>query len=95
MDKKAEIEKVLEEKVRPMLRSHGGDIRLLETTDGVVSVELNGACAGCPSADLSTRAFVEETLKEAFSEISSVELHQPVSDDLLDLARKLLRHEEC
>lgn len=94
MDKKAEIEQVLEEKVRPMLHSHGGNIRLLDITDGVVSVELNGACAGCPSADLGTRAFVEETLKSAFSEISRVELHQPVSDDLLDMARKLLRHEE-
>lgn len=95
MDKKAEIEQVLEEKVRPMLRSHGGDIRLLDTADGVVSVELSGACAGCPSADLGTRSFVEETLKAAFSGLSRVELHQPVSDDLLDLARKLLRHEEC
>ena len=91
MEIKKQVERILEEKVRPMLHSHGGELRLVEVRDGLVLVELQGACAGCPSADLATRGFIEDALKAALPEIRAVELEQTTSEELLDFARSILR----
>ena len=93
MELRQEVERVLEEKVRPMLREHGGAVRLLDCADGVVSVELLGACSGCPSADLSTRDFLEDTLRAKLPEVKRVELTQTVFPELLEIARAILRRE--
>ena len=79
--------------MRPMLREHGGAVRLLECADGVVSVELLGACSGCPSADLSTRGFIEDALRAELPQVERVELMNAVSPELLELARAILNHE--
>ena len=50
------IEGVLEEKVRPNLALHGGNIRSLDCKDGVYRFQLTGQCAGCPSAMLTTES---------------------------------------
>ena len=93
MNVEQRIEAILEEKVRPMLCSHGGEVRLDGYADGVVSVELLGACSGCPSADLSTRGMIEDILRAEVPEVTSVELTQAVDPELLAFARKLLGHE--
>ena len=93
MNVEQRIEAILEEKVRPMLRSHGVEVRLDVYADGVVSVELLGACSGCPSADLSTRGLIEDILRAEVPEVTSVELTQAVDPELLAFARKLLGHE--
>lgn len=92
MDIREQVEQVLEERVRPMLHSHGGEVRLVDVRDGNVLVELQGACAGCPSADLSTKGFIENTLRSAIPELNAVELEQTVSDELLSFARRILRN---
>lgn len=84
------LEEVLEEQVRPMLRSHGGGVRLVDWVDGVVYVELQGACAGCPSADLDTKQLIEGALCAAVPEVRRVELENGTPPELLDFARKLL-----
>lgn len=94
MERQAQIEALLEEKIRPFLQSHGGNVRLEAYEDGVLTVALTGACAGCPSADMSTRAFIEETLKPHLPQLRKVSLYRPVSDELLDAARRLLYPEE-
>ena len=91
MEIEQQIESLLEQTVRPTLRTHGGDVRLEGCLDGVVTVALSGACAGCPSADLETRAFIEDTLRAALPEVRRVEVIHPVDRDLLDFARRLLR----
>ena len=48
------IEAVLEEKVRPSLLAHEGNVQILEFTDGILKIRLTGQCAGCPSARLTT-----------------------------------------
>lgn len=88
------VEDSLERNVRPILAAHGGAVRLVGIQDGVISVELSGACAGCPSADLSTRGFIEDTLQSELPEIQRVELSSPVPDELLSFAHRVLRHEE-
>ena len=86
------IEAVLEEKVRPALRAHGGEIEVDRLEDGVLHVKLKGQCAGCPSADLTTENLVEAELVQALPDlVRQVVVVQTVSDELWEQAKKLLR----
>ena len=86
------IEAVLDEKVRPALRAHGGEIETDRLENGVLYVKLLGQCAGCPSADLTNETLVEAELKTALPEvIEKVAVIQTVSDELWEQARRLLR----
>ena len=60
--------------IRPLLQADGGDIELVEVdeTNGVVSVRLQGACRGCPSAAMTLKMGVERHLKEKVPEITEV-----------------------
>ena len=49
-------------KIRPMLQRDGGDIELVEVTDGVVKVRLTGACKGCPMSQMTLKQGVEKLL---------------------------------
>ena len=68
---KEKVEKILEE-IRVMLRADGGDVELVDVTDGVVKVRLQGACAACPSAEMTLKIGIEKTLKEKVPEIKEV-----------------------
>lgn len=86
------VEAVLDEKVRPALRSHGGEIAVDHLEDGVLYVKLLGQCAGCPSADLTNETLVEAELTRALPElVRKVAVVQTVSDELWDQAKRLLR----
>lgn len=88
-----QIERVLDETIRPQLALHGGDIRSLSCEDGVYRFRLLGQCSGCPSAWLTTESLIQETLLQAFPDLKQVVLVQQVSDDLLNQARAILRHD--
>ncbi len=61
------------ESVRPALQSHGGDIELVATDhDNNVKVRLQGACQGCPGAQMTMRMGVEKILKEKVPEVKQV-----------------------
>lgn len=86
------IEAVLDERVRPALRAHGGEIETDRLENGVLYVKLLGQCAGCPSADLTNETLVEAELKAALPElVERVAVVQTVSDELWEQAKKLLR----
>ena len=86
------VEAVLDESVRPALRSHGGEIAVDRLENGVLYVKLLGQCAGCPSADLTSETIVEAELTAALPElVRKVAVIQPVSDELWEQAKKLLR----
>ena len=86
------IEGVLDEKVRPSLRAHGGEIQVDRLEDGVLYVKLLGQCAGCPSADLTNETLVEAELVKALPElVKKVSVIQTVSDELWEQAKRLLR----
>ena len=55
------VEKALE-KIRPLLQRDGGDIELVEITDGIVKVRLTGACKGCPMSQMTLKQGVERLL---------------------------------
>ena len=86
------VEAVLDEKVRPALRSHGGEIEADRLEDGVLYVKLLGQCAGCPSADLTNETLVEAELTAALPElVRKAVVVQTVSDELWEQAKRLLR----
>ena len=86
------IESVLDEKVRPSLRAHGGEIAVDHLEAGVLYVKLLGQCAGCPSADLTNETLVEAELTRALPGlVRKVAVIQTVSDELWEQAKKLLR----
>ncbi|MEA3369175.1 MAG: NifU family protein [Candidatus Ratteibacteria bacterium] len=69
-----EVEKVLNEEVRPMLSMHGGNVELVETgEDGIVKVRLTGGCAGCPSAQITLVSVVEAAIKSKVPQVKKVE----------------------
>ena len=72
-----EIEKriiqLLEEKIRPAIARDGGDIKFKEFKDGVVKVQLQGSCSGCPSSTMTLKQGVENLLKHYIPEVKVVE----------------------
>jgi Fe-S cluster biogenesis protein NfuA len=67
-----QVQKIIDEQVRPALRMDGGDIELVGIKDNIVSVRLKGACNGCPSAGITLQMGVERILKTEIPEIESV-----------------------
>ncbi|MGI8756185.1 MAG: NifU family protein [Acidimicrobiales bacterium] len=62
------------EVIRPVIQADGGDIFLRSVSDdGVVTVELTGACVGCPASSITLKAGVERILKDRVPGVTSVE----------------------
>ena len=59
--------------LRPRLQADGGDIELMEVTDGIVKVKLKGACAGCPMSTMTLKMGVETYLKKKIPQVVRVE----------------------
>ena len=60
--------------VRPYLGSHGGDVSLLGVHDGVVRLQFQGSCKTCPSSSVTLELAVEDAVRAAAPEISSIEV---------------------
>ena len=69
---KEQIEEALNE-IRPALQRDGGDVELVEVSDdGIVSVRLQGHCAGCPMAQQTLKMGIEKVIKEKVPEVKEV-----------------------
>ena len=64
---------VLDTKIRPAVAKDGGDIKFKSFENGVVKVELQGSCSGCPSSLMTLKQGVENLLKHYVKEVNSVE----------------------
>ncbi|MGG7076697.1 NifU family protein [Clostridium sardiniense] len=84
------VNSIINEKVRPALKEHNGDIELIDVKEGVVTVKLLGQCSGCPSAKFTLEHVVQTTLQNEVPEIKEVIATHEVSEELLDMARKIL-----
>jgi len=72
MINRTKVEETLEQ-IRPFLQADGGDVALVDVSDdGVVTVELQGACKGCPMSQLTLANSVERVLKEQIPEVVKV-----------------------
>ena len=69
----ARIMKVLDTKIRPAVARDGGDIKFKSFKDGVVHVELQGSCSGCPSSLMTLKQGVQNLLCHYVQEVKSVE----------------------
>jgi len=71
-----EIEKkivqLLDEKIRPAVARDGGDIKFKEFKDGIVKVQLQGSCSGCPSSTMTLKRGVENLLCHYLPEVKEV-----------------------
>ena len=64
---------VLDTKIRPAVARDGGDIKFKSFDNGVVKVELQGSCSGCPSSLMTLKQGVQNLLKHYVKEVNSVE----------------------
>ena len=67
------IVKILDTKIRPAVAKDGGDIKFKSFKDGVVHVELQGSCSGCPSSLMTLKQGVQNLLCHYIEEVKSVE----------------------
>jgi|TARA_B110001452_G_scaffold258033_1_gene252817 NFU1 iron-sulfur cluster scaffold homolog, mitochondrial len=67
------IKEVLDTKIRPAVARDGGDIKFKSFENGVVKVELQGSCSGCPSSLMTLKQGVQNLLKHYVQEVNSVE----------------------
>ena len=67
------IIKILDQKIRPAVAKDGGDIKFKEFKDGVVMVQLQGSCSGCPSSTLTLKQGVQNLLCHYLPEVKKVE----------------------
>ena len=63
--------------VRPYLGSHGGDVKLLGVVDDIVRLEFAGSCKSCPSSSVTLELTVEDAVRAAAPEITSIEVVAP------------------
>ena len=66
------IIKILDTKIRPAVAKDGGDIKFKEFKDGVVKVELQGSCSGCPSSTMTLKQGVQNLLCHYLPEVKEV-----------------------
>ena len=72
-DIEKKIVKVLEQKIRPAVAKDGGDIKFKEFKDGIVKVQLQGSCSGCPSSTMTLKQGVQNLLCHYLPEVKQVE----------------------
>ena len=67
------IVKILDQKIRPAVARDGGDIKFKEFKDGIVKVQLQGSCSGCPSSTMTLKQGVQNLLCHYIPEVKKVE----------------------
>ena len=67
------IIKILDQKIRPAIARDGGDIKFKEFKDGIVKVQLQGSCSGCPSSTMTLKQGVQNLLCHYLPEVKKVE----------------------
>lgn len=73
------IEKALDN-VRPYLNKDGGDVKVVEVKDDILTIEFMGNCSACTMSNMTLKAGIEESVKKEVPEIKSVKaLNSPVS----------------
>ena len=63
-------------KIRPYIQADGGDVELVDFKDGIVTVRMLGACAGCMAIDATLTDGIQAILVDEVSEVTKVELEQ-------------------
>ena len=67
------IIKILETKIKPAVARDGGDIKFIEFKEGIVKVQLQGSCSGCPSSTITLKRGVQNLLTHYIPDVKQVE----------------------
>ena len=76
-----EIIEIIESRVRPSVAMDGGDIIYKGFENGIVKLELRGACHGCPSSSITLKNGIESMLKHFIPEVESVEAYSSAEEE--------------
>ena len=96
VDERAAAERALED-VRPYVRSHGGEVEVLDARDGVVHVRMSGACSGCSASAVTLTEGVERALRDGLpgfaaltvDDDAAAPVHPPPGPTLLQIENRL------
>ena len=72
-DIEKKIVQILDQKIRPAVAKDGGDIKFKEFKNGIVKVQLQGSCSGCPSSTMTLKQGVQNLLCHYIPEVKQVE----------------------
>ncbi len=68
--------------IRPYLKEDGGDVRVVNiATNGILQIEMLGACGDCPMSKMTLKAGIEQAVLKAVPEIKAVQAIYPVAAD--------------
>jgi len=84
------VERTITEKIRPSIKDHGGDIKVVSLQDGILKIRLLGNCIGCHHARFTTEEIVKKIILSEDIGVKDVILETGVSEDLIEMAKKLL-----
>lgn len=87
------IEEFLDKKIRPYLKSHGGNIEVISysTKKQELSLRLKGQCCICPYSIETNENFIKKSILDKFLGIRNIYIETGVSDDLWSLAKNILK----
>ena len=86
------IQQVVSDRIRPALQGHGGDMPITSFSNGFLKFKFTGMCSNCPSAWNTTEELVKNEILSNVPEVKDVQKEFAVSDELIDMAKKLLNH---
>lgn len=89
------LEIFLEQNIRPYLRSHGGDIKIINYSNEnqILNLRLAGQCSICPHSIGTNEIFIKRSIFENFSEIKEIYIETGLSEELWTLAKKILKED--
>jgi len=90
---KKKLEGVIEKQIQPLLNEHGGGIKILSLEDKILTVKLQGSCVECPHLNSTFEDVVKKIIFEEVPEIDDVILERGVSEELLNMARNILKRD--
>lgn len=73
------------DKVRPYLKSHGGNVELLAVDNGVVRLRMVGSCHGCPSSAMTLKLAIEQAIYDLAPEVTAIEVEGVVEPETIPL----------
>lgn len=74
-------------------RGMAGDMTITSFSNGILKFKFTGMCSNCPSAWITTEELVKNEILSNVPEVKDVQMEFAVSDELIDMAKKLLNHE--
>lgn len=90
----SQAEKIVNDRIRPYLHSHGGDIVIDEIRNGVLYFTLTGGCSGCSASWLTVEDLIRPAILEEIPELTDVSVSQQMDAETLQMIKDVLAGRE-